>query len=102
MGFRQRIAGPGLEAGCDALAIVITKGAENRPANAGGVHGPAGVVKLLAKIRIHAADRIGRHANLQTLGGRRVLPAEIPAGIALDGLALVDVPQILIDLLRRR
>src|SRR5205814_9015870 len=48
----QRIAGMRLEAARDLLAPVVAEGAEHRPMDAGGVHGFAGTVELLAERRI--------------------------------------------------
>src|SRR4030081_2696997 len=98
----QRVAGTRLEARGQALAVVITERAEERPSNAGGVHRPTGVIELLAEIRIHAPDHIGRHGHAKTLGRAQVLPGEIAGRVPLAGCATVDFPQILIDLMQSR
>src|SRR5215467_9958725 len=49
------IAAVRLEARGDALAIVVAERTQHRPADSARVHGPAGVVKLLAEVGVHAA-----------------------------------------------
>ena len=48
----QGIACARLEAGSDALAIIIAERAEHAPADAGGVHRPTGMIELLAEVRV--------------------------------------------------
>ena len=98
----QRVAGARLEARGQALTVVIAERAEERPSNAGGVHRPASVIELLAEIRIHAPDHVGRHGHTQTLGRGRVLPGEIAGRVSLAGCPTVDFPQIFVDLIHGR
>src|SRR5271166_5393857 len=79
----QRIARACLEAGRDALAIVIAERAKQGPADAGLIHRAAGVIKLLAKVRIHAADHVCRHGKAKVLGRGGILPCKIAAPIPL-------------------
>ncbi len=71
------------------------------PLDAGRVHRLAGVIKLFAEIGVHAGDHIGLQRLAHALGGRRIFPGEVAAAILLDRLALVDLPEIIIDLLGR-
>src|SRR5512139_2577117 len=86
----QRVAGARLEARRQALTVVVAERAEKRPANAGGVHRTAGVIELLAEIRIHAADHIDRHRHSKTLGRGRVLPGEIAGRVPLARRPPID------------
>src|SRR3984893_3808818 len=52
-----------LEAGGKALPIIIAEGAQQRPFQAGGIHCSSGVIELLAKLRIHAADDVVLHSE---------------------------------------
>src|SRR5439155_4150802 len=81
----QGVAGPRLEARRNALAIVVAERAQDRPADAGGIHRSAGMVELLAEIRIHAADHVSRHRQTKALGRGRILPGEVAGRIPLGG-----------------
>ena len=72
----QRIAGAGMQPGGDALTIIVAKRAEQGPADPGGIHGAAGMVELLTKIRVHSADRTHSGMDMPiTFGGGRIFPS---------------------------
>src|SRR5262249_10159871 len=77
----HRVAGAGRKPGGDALAIIVAERAQHRPADAGVVHGVAGVIELFAEIRIHAANRVVRHGHAHALGRFRILPGEIAGAV---------------------
>src|SRR4029453_13389319 len=94
----QRVAGARLEAFGEALAIIIAERTQHRPLDALGVHRASRPIELLAELRIHPADHVVLERKAHALGGGGVLPAEVAGRIALDRLALVDLPQIIVDL----
>src|SRR3979411_1700962 len=98
----QRVARARLEARGQALPVVVAERAEERPSNAGSVQRSTGVIELLAEIKIHAPDHIGRHGHAKTLGRSRVFPGEIAGRVPLARCATVNLPQILIDLIHGR
>src|SRR5262249_39157740 len=79
----QRVADLGLEAGSEALAIIVAERAEDRPFDAVGVHRLAGMIELLAEFRVHAADHVIRQRHAYALGRRRILPGEVAGAVAL-------------------
>src|SRR5580698_1986113 len=48
-----RVTAMRLEAGCEALTIVVAERAEHRPSDSGRVQGPAGMEQLLAEVGVH-------------------------------------------------
>ena len=81
----QRIAGAGMQPGGDALTIIVAKRAEQGPADSGGIHGAAGMVELLTKIRVHSADHVFRHGHAHTFGGGRIFQLKSPEPSRLEG-----------------
>ena len=94
----ERVADARLEAGGEALAIVVPERAEHRPLNPGCIHRTTSVVELLAEVRVHSADHVILQAHAHALGGSHILPAEIARRILLDRRSLIDVPEIIVDL----
>src|SRR3954451_9476462 len=90
----QRVAGARLEAGGEALAIIVAERAQHGPLDAVGVHRAAGTIELLAKAGVHPFDHVFLQRQAHAVGGGRILPGEVPGGIAFDRLALVDLPEI--------
>ena len=90
-----RVAGARLDAGGDALPPVVAEAADDRPLDAGRVHRLAGVIDDLAEIGVHAEDHVGLHRLAHAVRGGGILPAEVAAAVLLGGLALIDLPQIL-------
>src|SRR5262249_33241928 len=97
-----RVAGARLDAGGDALAPVVAEAADDRPLDPGCVHRLAGVIDELAEVGIHAEDDIGLQRLAHAVRGSGILPAEVAAAVTLDRLALVDLPQIFVELDRTR
>src|SRR4051794_30977863 len=95
----ERPAGVRFQAGSQALAVVVSKAAQDCPRNAGCVHAVADTIKLLAKIRIHAADHVFLNGHAEPLGGDDVLPGELAMPIVLYGRPLIDGPEILGNLI---
>src|SRR3954453_6387294 len=97
----QRVAGARLEARGEALAIVVTERAQHGPLNTVGIHRAAGTIEPLAETGVHPFDHVFLQRQAHAAGGSRIFPGEVAGGIAFDRLALVDLPEIVVDLIHR-
>jgi len=86
----EGIAGACLEANRQALSEIISERAEYRPSDPSLVHRMPGGEKLLAEIRVHAADNVVLRREPPDVCGRGILPSEIPVGIRLRAGTLID------------
>src|SRR4051812_2636837 len=97
----QRVAGARLEARGEALAIVVTERAQHGPLNTVGIHRAAGTIELLAETGVHPFDHVFLQRQAHAAGGSRIFPGEVAGGITFDRLALIDLPEVIVDLIHR-
>jgi hypothetical protein len=86
----QGVSSVCFQANSDVLTIIVSKAAQDGPGNSGTIHCKPGMVELLSKVRIHAANHVILNRHSDPFGRGFVLPGKIAVCIPLRWGTLIN------------